>query len=335
MEAELRKLGNNPDALVSPIGLGCMNLSEFYGPQDDEASIKVLERAVELGCTFWDTADVYGVGHNEKLLSQVLKTHRDKIFLCTKFGFIRDEAGFFVESCGKPEYVRKSCQESLDRLGVDTIDLYYMHRMDKNTPIEETMTALVELVKEGKIRHIGLSEFNEETIRRAHKIHPISALQVEYSPWFLNIEKNGILKAARELGISIVAFSPLGRAIMTGDIKSLDDLSKDDARHTLPRFYPENFEKNLKLTHKFKALADKKNVSPSEYVLAWILAQGPEFLVIPGTRKINHLEQNLRAGQIKFTPEELMETRKILNEFTPVGDRFGEMFQAFVEDNKK
>ncbi|KAI8147017.1 aldo/keto reductase, partial [Fennellomyces sp. T-0311] len=331
MGPELRQLGSNPSALFSPVGLGCMNMSEFYGEQDDDASIKVLERALEIGCTFWDTADVYGNGHNERLLSRLLKEHRDKIFLCTKFGYIRDESGAFTGTSGKPEYVRESCNKSLERLGVDTIDLFYMHRPDKTVPIEETMGALAELVKEGKVRHVGLSECNAETLRRAHKIHPVSAIQMEYSPWFLDIEKNGVLEAARELGVTIVAYSPLGRAIFTGSLKSADDVPEDDHRRHLPRFQDDHFKKNLELSNMIQTIAAKKGVSSSEFVLAWILAQGPEFAVIPGTRSVKHLEQNYNAVQLKLTPEEIAEMRKILNEFTPSGNRFNDMFMAFVE----
>ncbi|KAI8145133.1 aldo/keto reductase [Fennellomyces sp. T-0311] len=318
---ELHQLGKDGPK-INPLGLGCMGMSEFYGPGNDSESIKVLERAIELGCTFWDTADVYGIGSNEKLLSQVLKKHRSKIFLCTKFGGIRDPVtGAPLGVSGKPDYVRSACEASLERLGIDTIDLYYLHRLDPDTPIEETIGAMAELVKEGKVRYLGISECTPESLRRAHKVHPISAIEMEYSPWDLDLETDGLLDTARELGVSIVAYSPLGRGFLTGRITSLDDLAPGDGRRIMPRFSPENFPKNLELVQGIKELASKKGVTPSQFVLAWILHQGQDFLVIPGTKRMKYLEENVKAGEVKLSEAEVAEVRKLAEKARPHGSR--------------
>ncbi|CAG8596950.1 2886_t:CDS:2 [Rhizophagus irregularis] len=288
----LRELGKT-GVKIPAIGLGCMGMSEFYGSTDEEENIKVLNRSIDMGCTFWDTADVYGSGANETLLSKVLKERRNEVFLCTKFAFFRGPNGEFNVS-GKPEYVRQACENSLKRLGVDYIDLYYQHRVDSNTPIEDTVGALAELVKEGKVKYIGLSECSAKTLRRAYKVHPIAAVQMEYSPWTLDIEKNGMLEACRELGVNIVAYSPLGRGFLTGKFKSIDDFEPNDYRRTVPRFQGENFNKNLELVQKFNEFA------------------------------IKYLEENFEAGKIQLSPEEISEVRKIIDSIEIVGDRSNE-----------
>ncbi|CAB4492695.1 unnamed protein product [Rhizophagus irregularis] len=286
----LRELGKT-GVKISAIGLGCMVYSKH---SDEQGNINVLNRAIDLGSTFWDTSDIYGNGANEILLSKVLKDKRDKVFLCTKFGTLRDSNGAFIGVSGKPEYVRQACERSLKRLGVDYIDLYYQHRMDPNTPIEDTVGALAELVKEGKVKYIGLSECSAETLRRAHKVHLIAAIQMEYSPWTIDIETNGIVEACRELGVTIVAYSPLGRGFLTGKYKSIDDFEPDDFRRTFPRFQ------------------------------AWVLAQGDNIVAIPGTKKIKYLEENLEGTRIHLTPEELSEIRQIINSIEIIGTRYQE-----------
>jgi len=321
MSMPLRVLGSTGQK-VAEIGLGCMGMSEFYGPTDEGENLKVLHRSIELGSTFWDTADMYGVGQNEELLGKVLKEKRDKVFLCTKFGNVRGPKGEFLGVNGKPEYVRKSCEASLARLGVETIDLYYQHRVDKTVPIEETVTAMAELVKEGKVRYLGLSECSETTLRRAHAVHPIAAVQMEYSPWTLDVESNGVLKTCRELGISLVAYSPLGRGFLTGQFKSYDDIPEGDFRRYTPRFSRENFQKNLDIVDRFNELAKKKGIATSQLVLAWVLAQGPEFIVIPGTKKERYLEENVAASNVHLTKEELAEIRQVVDTANIVGTRY-------------
>jgi aryl-alcohol dehydrogenase-like predicted oxidoreductase len=302
-----------------------MGMSEFYGPTDDAENIKVLKRSIELGSIFWDTADMYGSGKNEELLAKVLQTDRDKVFLCTKFGNVRGPNGEFLGVNGKPEYVREACEKSLKRLGVSHIDLYYQHRVDKQVPIEDTVRAMAELVKEGKVKYLGLSECSAATLRRAYAVHPIAAIQMEYSPWSLEIEQNGILEAARELGVAIVAYSPLGRGFLTGQYKSPADLDPTDFRRHMPRFTPEVFPKNLELVDKFTELAKKKNVTPSQLVLAWVLSQGEDFIVIPGTKKIKYLEENVGAGKVTVTKEENDEIRKFISSITIGGTRYPEV----------
>ncbi|KAI8321368.1 aryl alcohol dehydrogenase [Martensiomyces pterosporus] len=323
---------------VPRIGLGCMGLSPVYGPVDDEESLKLLAHATDKGCKFWDTADVYGLGHNEQLLSRYLKDNRDKVFLCTKFGNAwRDpEPGFsgnfielFVGVRGTPEYVRKAFDDSIKRLGVDKVDLYYQHRVDPNVPIEETVGAMAELVKEGKVRYLGLSECSAETLRRAYKVHPIAAVQVEYNCWSLDIETNGLLDACRELGVTVVAYSPLGRGFMTGQIRKYEDLPEKDFRRGNPRFQPESFALNIKLVEAFEKLAEKRGCKPGQLALAWVLAQEKNLIVIPGTKRVKYLDENLGSSDIHITDAENKEIRDIINAIPIAGNRYGD------EDMKK
>ncbi|KAJ2368966.1 hypothetical protein H4S01_001283 [Coemansia sp. RSA 2610] len=316
---------------VPRIGLGAMGMSSVYGAADDEQSVEVLNHAIDIGCTFWDTADIYGTGHNEKLLSRVLKDRRKDVFLCTKFGitFKQPEPGFkgdFTQLMtgfdGSPDYVRKCINESLARLGTDYIDLYYQLRMDPNTPIEETVQALAELVKEGKIRYIGLSECSPDELRRAHRIHPITAVQVEYSPWSIHIETNGILDICRELGITVVAYSPLGHGIMTGSIRSFDNLKDHDWRRTYSRFKPGHLEQNLKLVDALSEMASKQNCTSGQLALAWLLAQENNMIVIPGTKQVNYLNENFHAGKVKLGDNEIKALRKLVDNADICGGRY-------------
>ncbi|TPX32141.1 hypothetical protein SmJEL517_g04728 [Synchytrium microbalum] len=309
--------------VVNRLGLGAMGMAQAYGVADDEESITVLNRAVDLGCNFIDTSDAYGFGVNEKLLSNILKTRRKEIFLCTKFAFQKTDTGIVIN--GNPEYVKKACAASLERLGIDYIDLYYQHRIDPNTPIEDTMKALKELVQEGKIKKIGLSECSAETLRKAYAIHPVAAVQVEFSPWTLDIETNGLLAACRELGVSIVAYSPLGRGFLTGRFKSVDDFEEGDGRRMHPRFQGENFQKNLEIVKKIEELAQMKKCTPSALCLAWVLAQGNDFITIPGTKRVKYLEENLKALDVNITSEEDKAIRDIVASLGGAsGDRYPE-----------
>ncbi|KAG2179876.1 hypothetical protein INT43_003662 [Umbelopsis isabellina] len=316
---------------ISAIGYGAMSLAPgVYGSVDDENSIKLLEKALEVGCNFWDTADIYGQGHSEKIISKVLKNHRKEVFLATKFAIDRSNGQFRIN--GTPEYLKKACDASLQRLGTDYIDLYYSHRIDPNTPIEDTVGAMAELVKEGKVKYLGLSECSAETLRRAHKVHPITAVQVEYSPWTLDHENNDLIKTCRELGVSIVAYSPLGRGFLTGQLKSLDDLEADDWRRTNPRFQGENFAKNLELADKIKAIADKKGVTAGQISLSWLLAQGDDVFVIPGTRKEKYLLENLAAGSVQLSKEEMTEVRQIAESFDVSGERYNPEMMSSLDN---
>jgi len=291
-----RRLGNaGPE--VSALGLGCMGMSDFYGPADDARSLAVLHHALDIGINFLDTADMYGIGANERLLSQVLRARRNEVVLATKFGHVRAPDGAVTRIDGSPAYVRQACDASLARLGVDHIDLYYQHRVDKTVPIEETVGAMAELVKAGKVRHLGLSEASAATIRRAHAVHAIAAVQTEYSMWSRDVEAE-ILPACRELGIALVPYSPLGRGFLTGAIRSAEQLAPDDRRRIHPRFLGGNLDHNLALADSLKALADEWSYTPAQLALAWLLGQGDDIVPIPGTRSITRLDENAQAARI-------------------------------------
>jgi aryl-alcohol dehydrogenase-like predicted oxidoreductase len=314
---------------ISVLGLGCMGMSDFYGPHDDAQSIAVIHRALDLEMNFLDTADIYGIGRNEELVGRALKSRRDGVVLATKFGNVREPDGRFVGVNGRPEYVRNACDASLKRLNVEHIDLYYQHRVDRSVPIEETVGAMSRLIEQGKVRCLGLSEASPATIRRAHSTHPISALQTEYSLWTRDPEDE-ILATCRELGITFVPYSPLGRGFLTGKIKRYEDLAPDDWRRNMPRFQGDNFEENLELVRHIEQLAEMKGCLPSQLALAWVLAQGDDIVPIPGTTSQPHLEENLTALEIKFTPEELARIDEIAPKGVAVGDRYPEMAMKAV-----
>jgi aryl-alcohol dehydrogenase-like predicted oxidoreductase len=308
---------------VPRIGLGCMGMSEFYGAADEAGSIAALHRALELGMTFLDTADMYGPFKNERLVGKALAGRRDGVILATKFGNVRGEDGSWQGISGQPDYVRSSCDASLQRLGVDHIDLYYQHRVDRRVPIEDTVGAMAELVRKGKVRYLGLSEAAAATIRRAHATHPISALQTEYSLWTRDPEDQ-IFDTVAELGIGFVAYSPLGRGFLTGRWKNLDDLAPDDFRRFSPRFSQENFQKNLELVEHVRGLAAKKGVTAAQLALAWVLGRKPFIATIPGTTKVAHLEELAGAAQVRLTPEELEHIERLLPPGIVSGDRYHE-----------
>ncbi len=318
-ERELGKSGLK----VSAVGLGCMGMSEFYDPRqmDDRESVRVIHRYLDAGGTFLDTADMYGMGRNETLVGQAIRGRRAGTVLATKFGNVRGPQGEFLGVRGDPAYVRQCCDASLNRLGVDVIDLYYQHRVDPKTPIDETVGAMAGLVKAGKVRYLGLSEAAPATIRRAAKVHPIAALQTEYSLWSRDPEE-AILPTVRELGIGFVAYSPLGRGFLAGQFKTFEDLPADDYRRNAPRFQGENFQKNLDLVKKVGQLAAAKGCTPGQLALAWVLAQGPDIVPIPGTKRLAYLEENLGAGAVHLTPEDLAQLDAILPPGAAAGDRY-------------
>ena len=326
---QLRHLGK-AGPLVSPMGLGCMGMSEFYGVRDDRESFATIHRSIDLGISFLDTADVYGYGDNEILVGKAIHDRRNKVFLATKFGIVRDPAKPHVRGVsGKAEYVHASCEASLKRLGVETIDLYYYHRVDAQTPIEETVGAMSRLVREGKVRFLGLSEASPATIRRAHAVHPIAALQTEYSLWTRDAE-DGVIQTTRELGIAFVAYSPLGRGFLTGRIKRFEDLAADDYRRFSPRFQGENFQKNLDLVARVELLAKEKNCTPGQLALAWLLAQGEDIIPIPGTKRRKYLEENVGALDVKLSAEDLRRIEEVAPKGAAAGLSYSEEMMTLV-----
>lgn len=316
----MRRLGSS-GLSVAAVGLGCMGMSEFYGPGDDTESVATIHRALDLGVNFLDTADVYGPHTNEVLVGRAIHDRRREVILATKFGIVRTADPAYRSVSGRPEYVQSACEASLKRLGTDVIDLYYQHRVDPNTPIEDTVGAMSRLVEQGKVRFLGLSEAGPETIRRANKVHPIAALQTEYSLWSRDPE-DGLLALCHELNIGFVAYSPLGRGFLTGEIRSLDDLAPDDFRRFSPRFEGDNFAKNLELAERIKRMAAAKGCTPAQLALAWVLCQSDDIVTIPGTKRRKYLEENLDALKVTLTPDDCRQIDEVAPRGAAVGDRY-------------
>ena len=325
---ETRELGRS-GLKVSALGLGCMGLTDYYGVPNVRESLATIHRALDLGINFLDTADMYGMGRNEEFIGKAIRGRREKVVLATKFGNLFDNKGTFAGVNGRSEYVRIACEASLRRLGVDVIDLYFLHRVDTNTPIEETVAAMARLVKQGKVRHIGLSEASAETLRRGHQVHPVAALQSEYSLWSREPEDE-ILNVCRDLGVGFVAYCPLGRGFLTGRIKHAEDLAETDTRRKSPRFQPENFQKNLALVDRVKEIARGKGCTPAQLALAWLLAQGDDIVPIPGTKRSGYLEENIAALPIKLTEDDLKTIDEIVPKGMAAGARYTQAMMSLV-----